>query len=93
VNSPLPEASFAELAFDLRVIARSEAGAIENLEYFIARLGDEASPSIKSVLAGSRAQAARIAQLVHFLEALAEREDDVRALFQPALKEELKHAV
>jgi hypothetical protein len=89
----LPEVPLSEVASHLRIVANVEARTNQNLEVFIARLGDEASPAIKSVLADGIAHAERLALLVEFIEALATREGEVRALFQSAPKEVLKHAV
>ncbi|MPZ57592.1 MAG: hypothetical protein GEU91_14050 [Rhizobiales bacterium] len=77
----LPDVSFAELAFQLRLVARSEAITAAQMEHFIATLPAELTLTLRRLLADQKAHAARVGLCVKFCEAIAARETEVRALF------------
>lgn len=79
---PLPDVSFAEVAFALRLTARSEANTAAQMEHFIATLPAEQTLTLRRLLDDQRAYAARVGLCVTFCEAIATREAEVRALFQ-----------
>lgn len=72
----LPEASFADIAVDLFLIAQREAGAVNQLEIFAARYP---GVSAERVLADARASAERAGQTYHFVKALIPHEAAIRA--------------
>lgn len=78
----LPDVGFGELAFQLRLLARSEATTAANMEYFIATLDPSLTMELRRLLRSQQEQARRVGLCVEFCEAIASREADVRALFR-----------
>ncbi|WP_336801537.1 hypothetical protein [Kaistia sp. MMO-174] len=74
---PLLDASLADIAVDLFLIAQREAGTVSQLEVFAARYP---SATAERTLAEARATAERAGQTYHFVKALIPHEATLRAL-------------
>jgi len=74
---PPLDASLADIAVDLFLIAQREAGTVCQLEVFAARYP---SPSAERTLAEARAAAERAGQTYYFVKALIPYEATLRAL-------------
>ena len=80
--SPLPQADFASIATDLRILAVSEGAALMPLEEFVARWPGE---NVQKVLEDVRRTAALIGRLAVTFEHLAPHEAAVRQAVAEAL--------
>lgn len=90
----MPSESFAELAFELRLIARDKAAAAESCEQLIAAIETERFAAsegraprpleltgMRDALADLERRARLAGRSSELLEALAAREDEIRKLF------------
>jgi hypothetical protein len=86
----LPDESFALLAYELSLVARDEAGAVERVEQLVARLEtgverDTGVPprldGIRISLATLRRRAEMAGRACRAMIAFAEREDEIRKLY------------
>jgi hypothetical protein len=78
MSEQLPTTSFADLAFEIRVMATREADLNNAVEVFIARCPD--NPGLALTLRDLQRSAERIGEAARLLSALAPIEADVRAL-------------
>jgi hypothetical protein len=82
-------ASFSEYAFELRLMARDEAGGAEKVEEFILfteEKSGEVFPGLRATLCDMRKRCRQLGELHELLIALAPIEEQLRALARKGVK-------